>query len=67
MRGVLLCNTYTMSALRLITNMQDLHARGHNVSQIKFGAVSQFVLINPDDGSLLAVSDPRKDGAPAGY
>ena len=40
---------------------------GHPVAPQSFGAVTQLVLVDPDDGSLLAVSDPRKDGSPAAY
>ncbi|KAL4444378.1 hypothetical protein ABPG75_012115 [Micractinium tetrahymenae] len=42
-----------------------LAARGHEVAPTTWGAITQAVLADPDDGGLHGVSDPRKDGAPA--
>ena len=47
--------------------MQALEARGHAVVPTAWSAVVQGVLVDPVDATLTAVSDPRKDGAPAGY
>lgn len=47
--------------------MQALQARGHTVLPTTWSAVVQGILVDPVDGTLTAVSDPRKDGAPAGY
>lgn len=46
---------------------QALAQRGHNVTGTDWGAVVQAVVVGRDDGRLVGVSDPRKDGAPAGY
>jgi gamma-glutamyltranspeptidase len=45
-----------------------LKARGHhNITLINDSmGVSQFIVIDPDTGLMEGVSDPRKDGAPAG-
>lgn len=53
----------------------DLRRRGHTVVPIAWGAVTQLIVADPaaSGGSsggglaLEAVSDPRKDGAPAGF
>lgn len=47
--------------------LQALRRRGHQVNATDWGAVTQAVAVSPEDGSLRGVSDPRKDGAPAGY
>lgn len=47
--------------------MQALRLRGHDVQPTSWSAVVQGILIDPSDGVLTGVSDPRKDGAPAGY
>jgi gamma-glutamyltranspeptidase / glutathione hydrolase / leukotriene-C4 hydrolase len=51
-----------------------LKQRGHTVQQAtNWGAVTQAVVLGMEDGQdgelpeMQAVSDPRKDGAPAGY
>lgn len=42
---------------------------GHNVTLMgsSEAAICQMVVLDPDTGVLTAVSDPRKDGSPAGY
>lgn len=52
---------------QLVAYPQKLEAMGHTLASQPFGAVTQVLLVDPDDGSLLAVSDPRKDGSPAAY
>ena len=47
--------------------MQALEEKGHKVETSSWGAVVQGVLVDPSDGYLTGVSDPRKDGPPAGY
>ena len=32
-----------------------------------WGAVVQLITVDPDSGNFTAISDPRKDGAPAAY
>jgi hypothetical protein len=44
-----------------------LEVRHHVVAPIPFGAVNQLILRDPETGVLTAVSDPRKDGAPAAF
>lgn len=46
-----------------------LQKYGHNVTLLGSveAAICQTVVIDPDTGSVTAVSDPRKDGSPAGY
>lgn len=48
---------------------QALTSRGHhNVTRYTGGmACTQFITVDRDTGVLHAVSDPRKDGRPAGY
>lgn len=48
--------------------LDALKARGHhNITLINDSmGVSQFIVIDPDSGLMEGVSDPRKDGAPAG-
>ena len=46
--------------------MQALQEKGHHVEATSWGAVVQGILADPSDGYLTGVSDPRKDGAPAG-
>ena len=46
--------------------MQALQDKGHHVEATSWGAVVQGILADPSDGYLTGVSDPRKDGAPAG-
>ena len=43
-----------------------LKRRGHEVVASDWGAVCQAIAVNPETGALISVSDPRKDGAPAG-
>ena len=47
--------------------LRDLQARGHNVTYASDVAICQAVVVDPDTGYFTGVSDPRKDGAPAGY
>jgi len=47
--------------------LQGLEKRGHNVTAFPWGAVVQLILVDPDTGNFTAISDPRKDGAPAAY
>lgn len=47
--------------------LQGLRAHGHVVDEGRWGAVTQAIVVDPDHGSLIGASDPRKDGAPAGY
>ena len=47
--------------------MQALQEKGHHVEVTSWGAVVQGIIADPSDGYLTGVSDPRKDGAPAGY
>ncbi|EFN58125.1 hypothetical protein CHLNCDRAFT_141864 [Chlorella variabilis] len=44
---------------------QLLKARGHRIAATKWGAITQAVYRDADSDTLHAVSDPRKDGAPA--
>ena len=46
-----------------------LEKYGHNVTLMgsSEAAICQTVVVDPDTGTLTAVSDPRKDGSPAGY
>ncbi len=45
---------------------QALAQRGHEVKATDWGGVTQAIFVSPEDGVLTGVSDPRKDGAPAG-
>ena len=47
--------------------MQALEEKGHKVETSSWGAVVQGILVDPSDGYLTGMSDPRKDGAPSGY
>lgn len=52
--------------------MNELTHRGHHVNSTDWGAIVQAILVDiplPGNGPglLHAASDPRKDGAPAGY
>ncbi len=47
--------------------VQALQEKGHTVEATDWGAVIQGILVDPSDGCLTGVSDPRKDGAPAGF
>lgn len=44
-----------------------LQARGQNTTATQWGGVCQVIAVDPDSGMLEAASDPRKDGAPAGF
>ena len=44
-----------------------LRGRGHHVTTTDWGAACQLVVVDPTSGGLTSVSDPRKDGAPAGF
>ena len=45
-----------------------LRARGHSVRELRWGAVTQMIrILRSEEGvRLIAVSDPRKGGRPAG-
>ena len=43
-----------------------LERRKHEVVASDWGAVCQVIAVNPETGAVISVSDPRKDGAPAG-
>lgn len=53
----------------------DLQKKGHVLQGIASGAICQFIVQYPDTssknsthmGKLVAVSDPRKAGVPAGF
>ncbi|KAK4394584.1 Glutathione hydrolase 2 [Sesamum angolense] len=50
--------------------LNELKKRGHLLRECSSWTICQFViqkLSGPDSGKLVAVSDPRKGGAPAGY
>lgn len=47
--------------------MQALKFRKHDVQPTSWSAIVQGILVDPSDNMLTGVSDPRKDGAPAGY
>lgn len=47
--------------------MQGLRAHGHVVDLGRWGAVTQVIVVDPNHNMLVGASDPRKDGAPAGY
>lgn len=47
--------------------LQGLKARGHNVTEGRYTAVTQAIVVDPDHDMLIGASDPRKDGAPAAY
>ena len=47
--------------------VQGLRAHGHLVNLGRWSAVTQAIVIDPDHATLVGASDPRKDGAPAGY
>lgn len=54
-------------ATAVCLGVQALQARGHTVVPVAWSGVVQSILVDPVDDVLTAVSDPRKDGAPAGY
>ncbi|KAK9908735.1 hypothetical protein WJX75_002081 [Coccomyxa subellipsoidea] len=61
---------WSAGAVKFVVSQQDIEAlrsRGHDVQPTSWSAVVQGILIDPSDGTLTGVSDPRKDGAPAGY
>ncbi len=47
--------------------LQGLRAHGHNVTEGRYTAVTQAIVVDPDRDTLIGASDPRKDGAPAAY
>ena len=47
--------------------LQGLRARGHEVDLGQYSAVTQAIVIDPNLGTIVGASDPRKDGSPAGY
>ena len=56
-----------IKGIKVIWCMQALEEKGHRVETSSWGAVVQGILVDPSDGYLTGVSDPRKDGAPSGY
>lgn len=52
---------------QLIATLQGLRARGHVVDLSSSTAVTQAIVVDPDQNTLIGASDPRKDGAPAGF
>lgn len=48
-------------------SLQGLRARGHSMDLGRWSAVTQVIALDPDHNTLIGASDPRKDGAPAGY
>ena len=48
-------------------DMNGLLERGNEVMLAEISANVQAIIIDPDTHMLLGASDPRKDGAPAGY
>lgn len=48
-------------------DINGLQQRGNNVTEAEISANVQAILIDPDTAMLMGASDPRKDGAPAGY
>lgn len=58
------CSDQTCFSLSLL---QGLRAHGHNVVEGRYVAVTQAIVVDPDHDTLIGASDPRKDGAPAGY
>lgn len=51
----------------IVLMLQGLRARGHEVDLGRYSAVTQAIVVDPTLGTLVGASDPRKDGAPAGY
>jgi len=49
------------------STLAALRQRGHNVTATDWGAACQLIVVDAGSGGLTSVSDPRKDGAPAGY
>ena len=47
--------------------LQGLRARGHELDLGRAAAVTQAIVVDPDHDILIGASDPRKDGAPAGF
>ena len=48
-------------------DIDGLRQRGHNLTSGPVDANCQAIIIDPDSSTLSGASDPRKDGAPAGY
>lgn len=46
--------------------IEALQVRGHTVKGTSNDAITQVITVDPDTSKLIAVSDPRKDGAPSG-
>jgi gamma-glutamyltranspeptidase len=55
----------TNNNLFLVESLQSKNHKNISVGPSMFG-VTQFISINPDTNVIEAVSDPRKNGAPAG-
>ena len=60
-------HSVNIDQIRTVWCMQALEEKGHRVETSSWGAVVQGILVDPSDGYLTGVSDPRKDGAPSGY
>ena len=50
-----------------LDEIKGLQQRGHDTSSRDVDANCQAIMLDPDTNMLLGASDPRKDGAPAGY
>ena len=48
-------------------DISGLRERGNEVTAAEISANVQAIMIDPETSMLLGASDPRKDGAPAGY
>ncbi|CAL8460578.1 g107 [Coccomyxa elongata] len=65
-----LVENWSAGAVKFIVSEQEIEAlkfRKHDVQPTSWSAIVQGILVDPSDNMLTAVSDPRKDGAPAGY
>ncbi|KAL3136319.1 hypothetical protein ABBQ38_005583 [Trebouxia sp. C0009 RCD-2024] len=60
-------NTTGPSFMVSDAQVQGLRARGHVVDLSSSTAVTQAIVVDPDQNTLIGASDPRKDGAPAGF
>ena len=48
-------------------DINGLRERGNDVRLAEISANVQAIMTDPDTAMLIGASDPRKDGAPAGY
>ncbi|KAL3147382.1 Gamma-glutamyltranspeptidase 3 [Trebouxia sp. C0010 RCD-2024] len=60
-------NTTGPSFMVSDAQVQGLRARGHLVDLGDSVGVTQAIVVDPDENTLIGASDPRKDGAPAGF